>query len=269
MKYSVIMLALLSICVQINSAEESVTVQLESLLGYSKSGTVSERTLVEMLLQKNEIAKIRLKNIKSITKLGGRHELRTAWGEIFVGKLPGSITLKSGGDDKEYSLNSVKNLIIDVPDLDPKRYSQYIKNYVWWRITGLKAKEFAGKPLKEISFSGEYYSTAGYIMGGSNNPADIKSPRMKMGEDTVLINLDDFERFEISKYNRNWSITVKANDSNPVKGLLVLEAKDSKGTHTIWDWQISACDYNEVRYNFIENKLIFEKIPGADVLPSP
>jgi hypothetical protein len=83
-----------------------------------------------------------------------------------------------------------------------------------------------------------YYSTAGYVIGGSDgNVWQALNFVVKIGPDNVAANLPDFETVSVHRENGRDTVTVRAPGAAPVTGQLILSQTDSRGSHDAYsDW---------------------------------
>ena len=85
-----------------------------------------------------------------------------------------------------------------------------------------------------------YYSTAGYIVGGSYTDAFSSSFFIRMGNSDTQANLVDFEEISLSLADYRTQITVKAPNGTETTGTLVMKSPDGNGLSEGTDWCLVA-----------------------------
>jgi hypothetical protein len=240
---------------------KDLSVEMSTVLGIKKTGTIYPYSDLEVVLFENETAVIPLNVISSVTLSGKMHSIETTWGEVFRGRCTGNLSITADGEQRDYSLNSINSLKI-LSHVEGQDYSYRQPSKVRWMVTGVKSSELKGRLLKDLGFRGSYYSRAGYIMGGETHVSRAENLYIEFKDEKILLQLADFKKFQLkntspNEYSENWTLTLYPPEGAPVSGRLVLEVDDSAGEHELSDWTVAGFDENKVEYRFIQDNLEF------------
>ena len=169
---------------------------------------------------------------------GKMHVVTLTTDQQIEGKL--FCTLESF-DDKVYDLrNATKLLITNLPKEKPRQE----KHVEFYQLHIRKPVDIKYS-VWNLRFAFQYYSTAGYIMGGEKHETASYSFYLKIKNEEILANLSDFEEISFDKLRQKKDgdrIQMKLISKSGVEtsGELILKPKDSSGFHEAWDWFLVA-----------------------------
>jgi hypothetical protein len=90
--------------------------------------------------------------------------------------------------------------------------------------------------IRDATFAIRYYSSAGYVLGGSDTAELTASFFLTKGTDELEAPISDFSQVSITKTGNAQRISVTAPNGTVTTGTLALKGKDSKGTHEASEW---------------------------------
>lgn len=164
-------------------------------------------------------------------------------GSEHSGKLR-QIVASSDDPDKKYDLATATSVrIIETPpekeeaDTFPARERKPEPEKKQWNLWVAAGTSPMQVTLPRFVFS--YYSTSGYILGGSDRTAIARSFSVTVNGEGMQANIDDFELLELGVTGDKPSLSVKAKDGEPVSGLFSLSADDDKGNHNAHTWLLA------------------------------
>lgn len=165
--------------------------------------------------------------MREVVFSNGVHLVTLTDGKTVSGKLISTVTTSDG---KKYDLGLATRLILKSPGTSSARNVESRKTDakipVQWELQ--ITKPFSAKyTVTDPFFIYTYYSSAGYIMGGSRWLGSTTSFYVKAGTEEMLAELSDFACVSMKDHK----ITVKATNGTETTGTLVLKEKDSAGIH--------------------------------------
>ena len=85
----------------------------------------------------------------------------------------------------------------------------------------------------------QYYSSSGYVIGGTDREVARASFFVVVGGDRNLANVDDFGVMEVQSDGDKARVTLAAKGSTPVSGTLDLAETDASGEHKAKSWLLA------------------------------
>lgn len=118
-------------------------------------------------------------------------------------------------------------------------------------------------------FAFKYYTSAGYIMGGTNKVAVTGTFVLNVDGDQIAANLEDFAFLGFDSRNpKKAMVSVRAEGASTVTGELELVAEDSKGSHAASAWVLAVDMNNGCRLVFSRPNLTLEQVAQASTEPT-
>lgn len=166
----------------------------------------------------------------------GVHVVTLANGQELEGKLD---FVLDAPDGRTYELGTAsKVVLISVPEDEHGIEPSEQKPAELWQLHILKPVDLTYS-VSNPRFAFQYWSSAGYAIGGSDYETTSKSFYLKVADEEILANLPDFEEIafsELAEGAPNVQIKVKARSGIETVGTLVLKAEDSRGYHEAETW---------------------------------
>jgi len=133
-----------------------------------------------------------------------------------------------GPEERSYDLRTVsKVVLISLPEREFNIEPSEKNSAELWQLHILEPVDLTYS-VSNPRFAFQYYSTAGYLIGGTNRETESQSFYLKVGDEEILAYLPDFEEITFSKDQ----INVKAKSGIETMGTVVLKSGDRKGS----DW---------------------------------
>lgn len=158
-------------------------------------------------------------------------------GSTVQGRGLGSIVDKAG---RSFGLNTISRLAVVRIDKEYAHYERREKiTAALWRLTvGTDATESFS--IRQPRFAFKYYSTSGYVMGGSDRTqTGSASIWIKQGTEELETPLEAFATIKLTLGTLKTdppSLTVTAPNGTTNSGALVLKHHDDRGWHTAHEW---------------------------------
>ena len=166
----------------------------------------------------------------------GVHIVTLANGQEFEGQLD---FIFDDPDGRSYDLRTAsKVVLISLPEDEYSIEPSEQEPAVLWQLHILKPVDLTYS-VSNPRFAFQYYSSAGYIIGGCDRETESQSFYLKVGDEEILANLPDFEQIafsELAEGETDVQIKVKAKSGIETVGTLVLKAEDSAGYHKGKNW---------------------------------
>jgi len=168
--------------------------------------------------------------IKTAALEGGKTRLLTSVGD-FTGKLASGLTTEG---DRRYDLSSAVKLEVSHPKgkrangtdpaLKPRRPA--------WRVS-LPARPERTFDITDAEIRFGFYSTAGYVVGGSDTFYDSGQQdfKLRVGGEDVAAQLSDFAEIEFFHAAGKLMARLKAPKGQVTSGEFVVTQTDSRGEH--------------------------------------
>ena len=199
-----------------------------------------------LLLQKGLYAGVPVWELQNAALSGGALKVTLKNGASLEGRGTGSVRCKEGESFGAAGISALA--VVEVT----KDYVGYVTSYAdrarakstaeRWRLSvgaGLAVSFVVRNP----TFAFRYYSSSGYIMGGSNREeTDGKSFWLKVGGEEIEAPLTSFSAIAIPlpTGGRPTIASVTAPNGTTTSGELVLKYKDSAGWHSASSWGLLA-----------------------------
>jgi len=141
---------------------------------------------------------------------------------------------------KKYNLSTVTSLaVVQIPPRGKSRYrTKKPRSNKRWTLSSV-----AHEPrtrVKSVRFVFQYYTSAGYILGGTDTVSVTSAFILNVGGDKIPANADDFELLKFDSRDPKKSVlSVRARNADIVTGHLELVAKDSRGEHPANKWALA------------------------------
>lgn len=166
----------------------------------------------------------------------GVHVVTLADGQELKGQLD---FVLNGPDGRTYDWRTVsKAVLISLPEDEYGIEPSEQKPAAPWQLHIVKPVDLTYS-VSNPRFVFQYYSSAGYLIGGSDRETESQSFYLKVGDEEILGHLLDFEEITFSELvegETDVQIKVKAQSGIETAGPFVLKAEDSRGYHEAHTW---------------------------------
>jgi hypothetical protein len=144
-----------------------------------------------------------------------------------------------GPEEKSYDLRTVSKVeLISLPEDEYGAEPSKQEPTAQWELHITEPVDVRHS-ISNPRFAFQYYSSVGYLVGGSNRETDSQSFYLQIGDEDILANLPDFEVVTFSglaEGETDVQVKLKAASGVETVGTLILKAEDSAGYHRGRNW---------------------------------
>jgi hypothetical protein len=193
----------------------------------------------------NVVMLVKWKAVKEATREGAQHTVTLADGSRLVGTVQGTVETEAE-PRRTYDLATATAFSV-VSSKPGYRLSRAKTPGAWTLTVPGSSQPYAGSAPR---FVFQYYSSSGYVMGGSEREVESTTFQVMVDNEAVTGELADFQSLSLTASTASPArptLTLQAPGGTPVSGAISLSIKDDKGDHPAHAGWMLALDLDEVR----------------------